>query len=56
MHGQRNIKKCKEQIQQDLVTYLDGEALLEGHNADSVPEILDRVYQIINQNFKSLEK
>ena len=52
MHGQRNIKKCKEQIQQDLVTYLDGDP----NNADSVPEILDRVYQIITQNFKSLEK
>lgn len=45
MDGQQNIKECKEQIQHDLLSFLDG---LED-------DVLKHVCEIVLKNFKSLE-
>ena len=46
MEGPQNIAECKEQIQQDLMCFLDG----------MEDDVLDRVCEIVIRNFKSLEQ
>ena len=42
MEGPKNIAECKEQIQQDLMCFLDGLG----------DDVLDRVCEIVIENFK----
>ena len=45
MEGPKNIAEGKEQIQQDLMCFLDG----------MEDDVLDRVCEIITKNFESVE-
>ena len=51
MHGQRNIKKCKEKVLQDVRVYVN--LLPPSVGKD---EIVHKINKIITTNFKSLEK
>ena len=51
MHGQRNIKNCKEKVLQDVRVYVN--LLPPSVGKD---EIVHKINKIITTNFKSLEK
>ena len=51
MHGQRNIKKCKEKVLQDVRVYVN--LLPPSVGKD---EIVHKIHKIITTNFKSLEQ
>ena len=51
MHGQRNIKKCKEKVLQDVRVYVN--LLPPSVGKD---EIVHKINKIITTNFKSLEQ
>tara|TARA_B100000029_G_C17074936_1_gene778312 strand:- start:283 stop:441 length:159 start_codon:yes stop_codon:yes gene_type:complete len=46
MKGPQNIAECKEQIQQDLLSFLDGLG----------DDVLEHVCEIVIKNFKTLEQ
>ena len=46
MGQSQNIAECKEQLQEDLMCFLDG----------MEDDVLDRVCKIVIRNFKSLEQ
>ena len=51
MHGQQNIAEVREQIQEDVISFVESFGFI------SHPEFIkDNVCQIVVDNFKKLEK
>jgi hypothetical protein len=61
MKGQRYIQECKEQIQEDIITSLNGyfsrfKLKLNGEKYVHWMPLADNLCQIVEDNFKTLEK
>jgi len=55
LKGQTHIKNVREQIQEDIRTYLEAQFAYDDESGEA-QELCDHVCQIVVDNFKTLEK
>jgi hypothetical protein len=53
MHGQQNIAEVREQIQEDVITFIESCQTIARYNEQFIK---DNLCQIVVDNFKKLEK
>ena len=53
MHGQQNIAEVREQIQEDVITFVESCQTIARYNEQFIK---DNLCQIVVDNFKKLEK